>query len=128
MARVAPVLSGIVRYGGLILLALGLVIWVASVSGLVALHMLIGILVVLALWLLALVYILAGSASLPLALGAFVVGLAQGVLGLTQERILPTTGHWVIQVAHLLLGLLLIGMGEMMTMRMKKARVAVAAK
>ena len=128
MARVAPVLSGIVRYGGLILLVLGMVMWTGTVDILVPIHMLIGILVVLALWALAGVFLMSEKGGLPLALGAFAVGLAQALLGMTQAQILPTTGHWVIQVAHLLLGVILIGLGEMMTMRMKKARVAVAAK
>jgi hypothetical protein len=127
MARIAPVMSGIVRYGGLLVLVLGMVIWTGTMDALVPFHMLLGILVVLALWLLALAYLASGKASIGLAAGAFAVGLAQAALGLTQEGLLPSA-HWVVQIAHLLLGLLLIGMGEMMTMRMKKARAAVAAR
>lgn len=127
MARIAPVMSGIVRYGGLLTLVLGMVLWTGTVDALTPFHMLLGILVVLALWVLAVVYAQADRAGMPMALVAFAIGLAQALLGMTQEGLLPGA-HWVIQIIHLLLGLGVIGVGEMMTMRMKKARAAVAAK
>ncbi len=128
MARVAPVMSGIVRYGGLLVLVLGLVIWTGTVDFLIPFHMLLGILVVLALWLLAAAYAPAGRAALPLVIAAVVVGLAQAVLGGSQPSLDKLGFFWVIQIVHLLLGLGVIGVGEMITMRMKKARAAVAAK
>ena len=56
MARIAPVMSGIVRYGGLLTLVLGMLLWTGTMDGLNRIHMLFGILVVLALWLLAIVF------------------------------------------------------------------------
>lgn len=128
MARIAPVMSGIVRYGGLLVLVLGMLLWTGTMDGLKDIHMLFGILVVLALWLLSVAFMQATKGGMPLVASAVVLGLAQPILGMTQEQILPTTGHWVIQIIHLLLGVGVIGVGEMMTMRMKKARAAVAAK
>ncbi|HEU0025844.1 MAG TPA: hypothetical protein VFQ25_01905 [Ktedonobacterales bacterium] len=136
MARIAPAMSGIVRYGGSLALILGVMIWIGSSTmtpwsgasaSLINFHMLLGILAVLALWLLAAGYAMTGGNTMPLVISAVVVGLAQAVLGMTQQGLL-SDAHWVIQVLHLLLGLGVIGVGEMMTMRMKKARVAVAAK
>lgn len=127
MARIAPVMSGIVRYGGLLTLVLGMVLWTGTVDALTPFHMLLGILVVVALWLLAAAFAMTGANSMPLVIAAVVVGLAQALLGMTQEGLLPSA-HWVIQVVHLLLGLGVIGVGEMISMRMKRARVAVAAK
>jgi hypothetical protein len=126
MARIAPVMSGIVRYGGLLTLVLGMLLWTGTMDGLKDTHMLFGILVVLALWLLAVAFMQATKGGMPLVVSAVVLGLAQALLGMTQEQILPTTGHWVIQIVHLLLGVGVIGVGEMMTMRMKKARAAAA--
>lgn len=126
MARIAPVMSGIVRYGGLLTLVLGALLWAGTMDGLKNIHMLFGILVVLALWLLAAAFTQATKGGMPLVASAFALGLAQAILGMTQEQILPTTGHWVIQIVHLLLGIGVIGVGEMMTMRMKKARAAAA--
>lgn len=128
MVRIAPVMSGIVRYGGLLTLVLGALLWAGTMDGLKNIHMLFGILVVLALWLLAAAFTQATKGGMPLVASAFALGLAQAILGMTQEQILPTTGHWVIQIVHLLLGIGVIGVGEMMTMQMKKARAAAAIK
>lgn len=127
MARIAPVMSGIVRYGGLLTLILGILLWTGTMDSLKNIHMLFGILVVLALWLLAVAFTQSTKGGMSLVIAAVVVGLAQALLGMTQEGLLPDA-HWVIQVLHLLLGIGVIGVGEMMTMRMKRARVAVAAK
>ncbi len=124
MARITPVMSGIVRYGGLLTLVLGMLLWTGTMDGLKNIHMLFGILVVLALWLLAVAFMQATKGGMPLVATAFALGLAQALLGMTQEGLLPNA-HWVIQIVHLLLGVGVIGLGEMMTMRMKRAGAAV---
>jgi len=101
----------IVRVTGLALIALGLMIWVDAVAGLRPIHMLIGIVLVVAL---------AAAAALALRSGAKpilpVVAVAWGLLtiafGLAQAQILPGDQHLVVQVAHLLVGLVAIGLGE----------------
>ena len=101
----------IVRVTGLALIALGLMIWVDAVAGLRSIHMLIGIVLVVAL---------AGAAALALRAGAKpilpAVAVAWGLLtiafGLAQAQILPGDQHLVVQVAHLLVGLVAIGLGE----------------
>ena len=137
MARLAPVMSGIVRFGGSLALILGAMIWIGSsavmpwsgaTASLINFHMLLGILAVLALWLLAAAYAPSGGNTMPLVIAAAVVGLAQAVLGASQPSLDSLGYFWAIQIVHLLLGLGVIGVGEMITMRMKKARVAVAAK
>jgi hypothetical protein len=42
------------------------------------------------------------------------------ILGLTQANLLDNNWHWVIQVAHLLVGLATIGTGEGIAQRMKR--------
>lgn len=125
MKGLAPVFHGIVRYGGVITLLLGIFLWTGNFDGLTMYHMLLGILVVLALWLLAIAYAMTGKANIGMVIGAIVLGLAQAALGGTQSAIMPTTGHWVIQVIHLLLGLGVIGIGEGIMSRMKKVSAAV---
>jgi hypothetical protein len=136
MVRIAPVFSGIVRYGGSLALLLGLMIWIDSSvvtpwagasASLTNFHMLLGILAVLALWLLAAAYAMTGRASMGIVIGAVVVGLLQAILGVTQEGLLVNSAHWIIEVLHLLLGIGVIGSGERITMMMKKlARPAVS--
>lgn len=113
------------RYGGVLTLVLGIFLWTGNFDALKSYHMLLGIIVVLALWLLAGVYAASGKANIGMVSAAIVLGLAQALLGMSQESILPATGHWIIQVVHLLLGLGVIGIGESISMAMKKARPAV---
>ena len=54
----------------------------------------------------------ATKGGVALVAAAFALGVAQALLGMTQEQILPTTGHWVIQIVHLLLGIGVIGLGD----------------
>lgn len=129
MVRIAPVFSGIVRYGGSLALLLGLMIWIgtsaltpwtAATASLTNFHMLLGILAVLALWLLAIAYAMTGRANMTIVIVAITVGLLQAILGVTQESLLVNSAHWVIQTLHLLLGISVIGSGERITMLMKK--------
>ena len=101
-----------VRVVGLAMLILGLVIWTGSADGLVPVHMLLGIVLVLALWTIAVLALQAGTRpALPataIAWGVLVAGF-----GMTQAQILPDDSlHVVIQVVHLVFGLVAIGLAE----------------
>jgi len=45
------------------------------------------------------------------------------VLGLAQDRLLPGSAHWLIQVLHLLVGLAAIGQGEALAARILRRPV-----
>lgn len=113
----------ILRIAALLALILGLLFWFGIANDLVGLHMLLGIIVTLSLWVLGAV--MAGTrGGLGLGIGAFVLGLLVVIVGLTQQRILIGSLHWLIQVVHLLFGLAAIGMGEMIAGRYKRQRAA----
>lgn len=101
-----------VRVVGFAMLILGLVIWTGSADGLVPVHMLLGVVLVLALWAIAVLALQAGTRpALP------AIAIAWGILvagfGMTQAQILPDDSlHVVIQVAHLVFGLVAIGLAE----------------
>lgn len=101
----------IVRVTGLALIALGLMIWVDAVAGLRSIHMLIGIVLVVALAAAAALALRAGAKPILPAV-AFAWGFLTIAFGLTQAQILPGDLHLVVQVAHLLVGLVAIGLGE----------------
>lgn len=107
------------RAGVLIELILGILFWTNVInpdtSALVPVHMLIGIIVVLALWVIGLAQgFMRESNNFGFALLTFVVGLAVVVVGLFQRQWLTADSqHWIVQVIHLLLGLLAIATGEM---------------
>jgi hypothetical protein len=88
--------------------------------------MTLGILVVLALWILATIYARTPNANLGMAIGASVIGLLLLIVGVTQQGLLLNGFHWVIQVIHVLLGVAVIGMGEMLTGAIRRAPAAIA--
>jgi hypothetical protein len=98
-ARVLSVLIGIT---GLIQLVLGLVLWTGRAKQMIPFHMLIGIVFVLLIWVLCVVGFrarLAGPSALNLIWSLLVIGL-----GMAQMQLMVGPSHWVIRVAHLLIG------------------------
>ncbi len=109
-------------------LILGIVFWTGNDSGgLKLVHMILGIVFVLALWYITTVAAMRGG-SIGLQVGAFIVGLLLAIVGLFQERMIPGGAHWIIQVIHLLLALVGIGLGEMAGARLRRTSVATVAK
>jgi hypothetical protein len=107
----------------LIALIFGILLWASVIPdwGIMA-HITIGLLAVIALWLLAFGIATAPKGrSLGLAVGAFVLGLILPIVGLGQLNWLGLgNAHIVIQIIHLLLGLSVIGIGEVIAARYKR--------
>lgn len=101
----------VVRASGLFQILLGLVLWTGHAHRYVALHIASGILLVLALWGIAAMALRAGM-SPPVAVVALVWGAVLPLLGLTQDQILQGSGHWIVQVLHLIVGLAALGLAE----------------
>ena len=102
----------LVRASGVLLVVLGLLFWLGDLRSLIPIHMLLGIVLVVSLWALAFLGARAGV-SKGLVAGAVVVGLLTAWLGSAQSTLLPDPSvHWIIQVAHLVLGMAAIGLGE----------------
>jgi hypothetical protein len=129
MAKIAPVFSGIVRYGGVLVLILGILLWTGNFDAITPFHMLLGIIVVLSLWALAAAHALTGKANIGLIVAAVLLGLFQAIFGTVQAGILagPNDPHWIVQVIHLLFGLSIIGLGERITAENKRIAKAAAA-
>jgi hypothetical protein len=103
----------------LINLVLGLYFWISGNNTLVGLHMLIGILFVVSLWTFSAIVGLQ-TGSIELVVGSFVLGLLIAILGLTQTNILVGSGHWLVQVVHLLLAIVAIGFAEVYGARARR--------
>ena len=119
----AKALDTLVRVAGVLALALGVALWGGRLYALVSLHMALGVAVVLGLWGLAALALRRGATP-SLAIGAAVWGLATLALGPTQTRLFVGDLHWVVQFAHLLLGLGAIALGAVLakTLRTTLAR------
>jgi hypothetical protein len=111
-----------VRIAGLVTLVLGLIIWVGAPGMLYPLHMLLGIILTGGLWALAVLGLRAGTGPvLPLVAVAWSILMV--VFGLNQEQILPES-RALIEVAHLVVGLVAIGIGEALGSRIRRAAAA----
>jgi hypothetical protein len=108
---VTAALRVIIRASFLVQLALGLLFWTSRATQLIPLHRLGGFVLVMAVW--ALAFIAARAGVNPgLVASAVMWGLVAPVLGLTQERILPGSFHWTVEILHLLVGFGIIGLAE----------------
>ncbi|HEX8997139.1 MAG TPA: hypothetical protein VF812_14015 [Ktedonobacterales bacterium] len=125
MKTLVNILDIFVRVDAAALILLGILFWTGNADALIPVHMTLGIALVLVLWALAVVAAIAG-ANLGLVALAFVWGLVTPALGLTQTRLLPDQGHWIIQVAHLLVGLTAIALAQLLA-RTARRRMAGAA-
>jgi hypothetical protein len=117
MRTTTTAIQMLVRVAGTLQLILGVLLW-AGTSGPRQAHITLGIVLVLSLWAMAVLGAIAGVPA-----GLWLAALAWGVLtiwfGLTQERLLTGSAHWIIQVLHLLVGLALIGQSEGLATRIK---------
>jgi len=123
---VVRIAVNVLRASVLLALILGILFWTGNATSLVLVHMGLGILAVLSLWTLG-AAIASTKGGMGLAIGAFVWGLIVAALGLTQGTLLAGSTHWVIQVLHLLVGLVAIGLGEMIAGRYKRVTAAATA-
>ena len=126
MKNVATIAQMLIRGCGTLLILLGIPIWTGKADGLVPIHLLLGLLLVLSLWTLA--YVAAQSgANIRIVALAFLWGLVAAILGLAQEHLLTGNAHWLIQILHLAVGLVAIGLGEMLGVQIERRARAQAA-
>jgi Na+/melibiose symporter-like transporter len=119
--KTASIAQMVIRITGLAQLILGVIIWPGKSDSLIPVHILIGALLVIAL--LTLSFLAARSGiSIGLIILTVVWALVLPAWGLIQEKLLPETGHWIIQVLHLLCGIGAIGIAEMLSAQMRKKR------
>jgi hypothetical protein len=104
-------------------LILGILFWTGHASGLVLLHMFLGIAFVAVFWVIGAMAAMRG-ARIGVMIGTFVLGLVIALFGLFQTSILPGSGHWIIQIIHLLLGVSAIGFAEMIAGRAQRGPAA----
>ena len=116
----------IVRITGIAQLLLGVMIWMGNAGGLVPVHMLIGLIFVLAMWILGFRAMRAGVSGL-LAGILLLWGAAILAIGMTQAQLMPGPNHAAIQIAHVVMGLIGMGLSEMVGKRMRIASGGVAA-
>jgi hypothetical protein len=124
---VIRIASVVLSFAGLLALVLGLLLWANPGSSLIQMHMLLGLLAVGALWVIAIGQAFSKGGSWLIAVSALVIGATMIVIGLNQSALMLGPFHWVIQLIHLVLGLLVIGMGHIGAARYRKGSTGAAA-
>ena len=127
MNMVIQIAAIMLRVFGTLALILGLLFWSGNGLNLIPVHILLGLLLVLSLWIIGLGQAFSKNGSWMLAIGALALGALLIVFGLRQSALLVGPLHWVIQVIHLLLGVLAVGIGQISVARYRKATAGVAA-
>ena len=108
---VVTITQWVLRISALLALILGILFWTGSApDALIPVHIILGILVTLSLWVLGFMFGRSRGgnwrfALLPFAWGLLVIGVGGSQIG--QD---PST---IVKIIHLLIGLLAIGVGEM---------------
>jgi len=121
---VVTITQWVLRISAVIALILGILFWTGNApDALIPVHITLGILVTLSLWVLGFLFGRAksgnwGFASIALVWGLLVIGVGGSQIG--QD---PST---VVKIIHLLIGILAIGVGEMVASRYKRLNVAQA--
>jgi cellulose synthase/poly-beta-1,6-N-acetylglucosamine synthase-like glycosyltransferase len=100
---IVRIIRGIAGVAGLGALTLGLLDWIANVS-FISIHIVFGLTVALSLLILGIVGVFTKGMRLLGAIG-IVYALIVTAFGLTQTTLLVDSLHWLIQAAHLLVGL-----------------------
>lgn len=113
--------SVVLTLAGVLALISGLFFWTGTVLNLVSMHMLLGFLAVAALWVVAIGQAFSKAGSWIIAACALLVGALTIVIGLYQVSLMVGPSHWVIEVIHLALGILTIGLGHMAAARYRKS-------
>ena len=103
--------SWTIRITGLALVVLGLLLWVDAASGFRSIHILLGLVLVVALAAAAVLALRAGAKPILPAI-AIAWALLTAALGMVQAQLMVGDAHVVIEVIHLLVGIVAIGLGE----------------
>lgn len=125
MKYIVLIARSLISLFGIALVVLGILFWTGHALSLLSLHMALGGLFVVCMWVLALIGFLTRG-SRGFALIVLVWSLIVPLLGVTQLRLMPGAGHWVIQAAHLLVGLIAMGLAHSLARRIGRRPAAAA--
>jgi hypothetical protein len=123
MTRASTVVQMLIRVCFVVQLVLGGLFWTNNARGLIPLHQLVGFTLVIAIWVQAGLALRAGVNPGLVAFAA-VWALVVLILGLNQTELLPGSAHWVIQVIHLLVGIIAVGLAERLATGVQSRRLA----
>lgn len=120
---VIRIASAVLTLAGLFALISGVLYWTGTAVNLIQLHMMLGLLAVAALVVIGLGQLFSNGGSWAIAISAVLVGVATVALGLTHASLIVGAFHWAVEVLHLALGLLTIGLGHIGAARYRRSHL-----
>lgn len=120
--RTLSVLDWIVRIAGLGALVLGLLFWIIQLN-VISIHMLFGLIVALTLLVISLLAVSIRGLRV-LGIIGIVYALILPIFGLNQIFLLVGDLHWLIQVAHMLVGIGALALAGTMSVRYRRLKQA----
>lgn len=118
--RTVSILEWALRIAGLGALALGLLFWFFQID-LINIHMLFGLVVALTLLIISLLAVFTKGMRL-LGIIGIVYAFILPIFGLNQVELLVGNLHWLIQVAHMLVGIGALAYAGIMAVRYKRLK------
>jgi hypothetical protein len=118
--RIIQLIAGI---AGLVALVLGLLMWFAQANVVLPVHMILGLIVTLGLLILAIMAVFTSELRVLGVIG-IIYALIVPVFGLTQFNLLVGDLHWLIRIAHLLVGLGAMGLIGIIAARYRRLKQA----
>jgi len=106
VVRIIQVIAGI---SGLVALVLGLLIWFAQMYVVLPVHMILGLIVTLVLLIFSILALLTSGLRVLGVIG-IIYALFVPIFGLTQASLLAGDLHWLVRIAHLLVGVGAMGL------------------
>jgi hypothetical protein len=106
VVRIVQIVAGV---SGLLALVLGLLMWFADMYVVLPVHMILGLIVTLVLLIFSILALLTSGLRALGAIGV-IYALIVPVFGLTQTSLLVGDLHWLIRIAHLLVGIGAMGL------------------
>jgi hypothetical protein len=118
------ILNWIARIAGVGALLLGLTIWITGIN-IAPIHMLFGITLTLSFLILSIILVFTRGMRLLGAAG-IIYALIVPVFGVTQDTLLTGDLHWLIRVAHMLVGLGALTLIQVIYIRYERLKQSVA--
>lgn len=121
--RTMAILEWILRITGLGALVLGLLIWTFQLDAAINIHMLFGLAVALTLLIISLLAVLTRGLRVW-GVAGILYAFCLPVFGVNQFSLLVGNLHWLIQTAHLLVGIGALALAGIMGVRYRKTKKA----
>jgi hypothetical protein len=126
MMLAVRIITWIARVAGLGALLLGLFFWVTNID-IISIHMLFGITFALSFLVLSIIMVLNSSLRV-LGVVGILYSFILPIFGVTQVGVLNNGFHWLIQVAHMLVGLGALTLVQIIFIRYERVSQSVVAR